>query len=82
MRRSVYEGYIGGSLVRGMRVARRCCGSHRVADTYDGLFDTYDGLFDFVMSHYAYDVTRLRSGQRYKLIGDVMVFDDESAYYM
>lgn len=75
MRRSVYEGYIGGSLVRGMRVARSCCGSHRVADTFDG-------LFDFVMSNYAYDVTRLRSGQKYKLIGDVMVFDDEAAYYM
>lgn len=75
MRRSVYEGYIGGSLVRGMRVSRGCCGSYEVADRFDG-------LFDFVMSHYAYDVTRLRSGQKYKLIDDVMVFDDEAAYYM
>lgn len=72
MRRSVYEGYIGGSLVRSVRVNR---GSYEVADRFDE-------LFDFVMSHYAYDVTRLRSGQKYKLIDDVMVFDDEAAYYM
>lgn len=33
--------------------------------------------------HYAYDVTRLREGRRWKLIdGDVMVFDDEAAWYM
>lgn len=66
---------LGGSLVKSVRAGRRCCGSYRVVDTFDG-------LFDFVMSHYAYDVARLRSGQRYKLIDDVMVFDNEAAYYM
>nr|DAF80102.1 MAG TPA: hypothetical protein [Bacteriophage sp.] len=40
------------------------------------------GLFDFVMSHYAYDVTRLQLNRRWKLIKGEMVFDDEAAYYM
>lgn len=64
--------YVPGSLVKGVR-----CASHDAIARYDTL--GYVGLFDFVMSHYAYDVTRLREGRRWKLIdGDVMVFDDEA----
>lgn len=61
--------YIGGSLVKGVC---RCKRVERI-DSYCA------GLFDFVMSHYGYDVARLREGRRWKLIdGDVMVFDDEA----
>lgn len=64
--------YIGGSLVKSVR---RCKRVERI-DSYCA------GLFDFVMSHYAYDVTRLRLNRRWKLIKGEMVFDDEAAYYM
>lgn len=65
--------YIGGSAVKSVRVKRHAskCGDSGCV-----------GLFDFVMSHYAYDVTRLRLNQRWKLIEGEMVFDDEAAYYM
>ena len=65
--------YVPGSIVKGVR---------RVSHHATVSCDTLDcvGLFDFIMSHYAYDVTRLREGRRWKLIdGDVMVFDDEAA---
>lgn len=68
--------YVPGSLVKGVRRASHDAIVRR--DTLDCVC-----LFDFVMSHYADDVTRLREGRRWKLIdGDVMVFDDEAAYYM
>lgn len=68
--------YVSGSIVKGVRRVRHYATAGR--DTSDCV-----SLFDFVMSHYAYDVTRLREGRRWKLIdGDVMVFDDEAAWYM
>ena len=65
--------YIGGSLVKSARVKRYASGR--------GDSDCVS-LYDFVMSHYAYDVTRLRLNQRWKLFEGEMVFDDEAAYYM
>jgi hypothetical protein len=65
--------YIGGSVVKSVRVKRYAAGCGDSGCV---------GLFDFVMSHYAYDVTRLRLNQRWKLIEGEMVFDDEAAYYM
>lgn len=71
--------YICGSMVKGVRRVRRMRVGH-----YDTGCSDSDcvGLFDFVMSHYAYDVTRLQLNQRWKLIDGEMVFDDEDAYYM
>ena len=68
--------YVPGSIVRGeVRRAKHYATVER--DISDCV-----GLFDFVMLYYAYDVTRLRLNQRWKLIGDEMVFDDEAEYYM
>lgn len=66
-------------MVKGVSRVRRM----RVGHYASGCSDSYcAGLFDFVMSHYAYDVTRLRLNRRWKLVKGEMVFDDEAAYYM
>lgn len=70
--------YIGGSMVKDTRRVDRM----RVGHYETGRDSDCVGLFDFVMSHYAYDVTRLQLNQRWKLIDGEMVFDDEAAYYM
>lgn len=47
--------YIGGSKVKSVRKRY----------VSEGVNSDCVGLFDFVMSHYAYDVTRLQEGRRW-----------------
>nr|DAQ45245.1 MAG TPA: hypothetical protein [Bacteriophage sp.] len=59
MSRGIYDGYIAGSLCKGIRRDNR---APVFASTSKKLGCV--GCFDFVMSHYADEVARMRAGAR------------------